>query len=607
MGYRHSCETVYPKPKPKTDKPSAVPETPPTETPVEGGEAEKKKRLPSGWKDFGSGPLCKACVKTIWCVRTISLPVHKILGRWVEEEVKDAKGKAKMKKRLVPVPTNTFFRHFIPAWRMATMLGNWAKQQLLRHDVRRLPGMTTLPKYIPLELYKQWNDPNVYPAALRSAWVNCSGTACAIVKSVEDTWKDHKSFGRFAVIWKSDASAGTMTFPQPWVVRSQECNVENGGIAYDVRTGQDGQVMKVPIVTFNLPASDDPEADPQASGGKYVLELSTHLDFRRVLADFDRFFPKDGCESEAVALDVKLIAGMADGRIKGAKIAISGRFLRSAGGDPATRVAEVRTCGDALMEVAVPDVPKPWVLHAQYLYGPVNAQTRWTRRLDDLAKDRPDQPPAAPMPSKAEIQKGLDALATKVRRMRHGHTAPEPNTNKLVELQQEAAKYEAWLERYRTDLKFEKRWPADKRKQAVLKAQRRITNHRNRIRSEIQQIAAAVVGYVRRQRCGTLQYDDAIRTLFSHFPWAELRDRIGVLCHERGITFVPVTVDPPVPDPSDESADPAVRRQNPRDKVTPPARPGTRSSRSPLPTAPLLGLYARHLAGPLNAFCRWTR
>ncbi len=70
------------------------------------------KRLPHGWK---AQPelVCKACVKSGWCTRAITLPVARVVGRL------DAKGEE-------DEPVEGFMRHCHPAGRAAADLANWA-------------------------------------------------------------------------------------------------------------------------------------------------------------------------------------------------------------------------------------------------------------------------------------------------------------------------------------------------------------------------------------------------------------------------------------------------------------------------------------------------
>lgn len=499
-------------------------------------DPDKKPRLPRGWKVLQGKVLCKTCVAGAWNTRTISLPVARIAGVYKPNEDE-------------MTPATQFIKNFIPAWRMATDLSNWAKQELLRHDVRRTPDMTTLPKYQPLYLYGHWNQ--ICPQSIRDAWAGQTTTANAIIKYVEDTWKGHKSFGRFAVLWKGDASAGTARFPQPWPVTAQRCNVENGRIGFRTVTGKDGSTMRIPQVKINLP------------GGLYVLDLQVSPNLRRMLRDYWQIV-----DGQAVSLEVRLVAVTrgapgVPSKITGAKIAISGRFPRTARNDSRERVAVVKTTDEAMFTVDTPD-RGTWTLYARHLAGPLSARDRWTRRINET-DPQPNAQPEPPM-FKREIQQRLAEMASQIRRLRRGQLVDDPATNDLLVLQNEINRYEAWLKRYRIDLKYEKRWPADKRKRFVIEAQNRIAKHNRHIDTKIKQMCAAVIGFVERQECGVLQYDDRVRTLFPTWPWSRMRGRLATLCNERNITFIPVvpedeatTADEPaVDESSDPSAEPEV-------------------------------------------------
>lgn len=380
------------------------------------------KRLPRGWKDCG-GPTCEACLIANFNMRAISLPVAHLTT---------AKGE--------PVGEG-FLRHFLPAWRLATDLANWAQQELLRRDVRRMPGMTTLPKYIPFPdggLYTHWNA-TASPES-RAAWAGATGTAATILKAVEDRWKDRD---RLAVLWRGESSACTFRFPYPWVVRRQDWRASLLDSAHG----------PIPMLSFPLPGC-----------GRVNLELDRRAELREPLRDFTRVV-----SGEAHGTDVKVVGVSRGGRLIGVKAIIAARFTRAiAVGEP-ERVATIRTGPEALLTVELPNRP-PFVLYAMHLKGVVSS-------------------------------------------------------------------YEKWLERYRTDLKYEKRWPAQKRRRMIAKCKPAIDRQKGRIDSELKQACAAVVGFVARQRCAVIVYDDGNRDFLPSWPWYTMRERLSCLCGEVGIGF----------------------------------------------------------------------
>jgi len=409
-------------------------------------------RLPRGWKDYG-GPICGACLAADYCVRAISLPVARVVGRL------DARGDD-------VEFTEGFLRHFHPAWRAATDLANWAIRELARRDVRRTPEMETLPKYDPAAmfgtfkrrlkrkgadpkapqvgtLYSLWNDQSVMPLAWRQLWDGATGSALTVLTAVEDAWKGHKSFGRLAVLWQGKARPMVFGYPYPFPIR-----------AGDWWAGwHDDPGGRIPRVAVPL------------LGGRYLLELDRSPELKWQLRDFDALVT-----GAARGADLKLVPVSRGGRVVGVKAIIAGRFPRTPAPQQTERVATVTTGAENLITVEVPD-RDPFVISGDQVRGAV-----------------------------------------------YGHTR--------------------WLARYRNDMKHEKRWPARKRRRMVAGgAAAHIERQHGRIDSELKQIAAAVVGFARRQRCGVLVYRDAERSFVPSLPWHALRERLRCLCNEEGLAF----------------------------------------------------------------------
>lgn len=293
-------------------------------------------RLPRGWKVMPGGTTCADCLADGWCVRGVTLPVAKIIGR------QDGGPSSE------PEPVEGFLRHFLPAWRMATDLSNWAMQEIVRRDVRRTPDMaTTLPRYQSCNLYRTWNAE--CPASVRAAWDGAAGSASAVLKAVEDRWKARL---RWEVLWRGSASPMTYRFPSAFPVRRQE---------WRGQLWRDGARGLVPAVSVTLP------------GGRYLLELDRRPDLRRPLADFDVL-----TSGAATPGDLKVVPVTRGGRIVGAKVTMAGRFAKRRGpGEGPTAV--VRTDANALLVVEVPDRP-PWVLHCDHLRRVVGQYKTWLER-----------------------------------------------------------------------------------------------------------------------------------------------------------------------------------------------------------------------------------
>lgn len=179
---------------------------------------------------------------------------------------------------------------FRPAWRLATDLANWAQLELACRDSRRAPGMDRFPAYDRAAMFgtvpRRFNraakgdkpaarvgDPQVsslyalwsaeYPG--RAAWDGSSVSARDVLTAVEKTWVNHKSFGRFAVMWKGEARAATFRFPYPWPVPADK------GKTLRVWKDDAGR----PHASFPLP------------GGRVAVRLADGREFRRQLRQFD--------------------------------------------------------------------------------------------------------------------------------------------------------------------------------------------------------------------------------------------------------------------------------------------------------------------------------
>lgn len=320
----------------------------------------KTQRLPRGWKDYG-GPVCGACLVAGYSIRAITLPVAGIVGR-IDRETDEPE----------PVEQGTFLRHFMDSWHQATDLANWAMRELAQRDVRRAPGMTTLPKYdakamfgenprriarknaAPTQvetLYSTWNT--IMPLPWRQLWDGAAGTAGTILKQVEDTWKNHPSFGRFAVLWRGHARPMVYRFPAPWPVRNADWRVR-----WELLAGQRRPLLSVPV----------------AGGYRLVLELDRSPELRRQLADFDSLVT-----GSAIGGDVKLCPIERGGRIVGVKAVIAGRFPRASLPENGDLVAVCRTGAESLLTVAI-DGRDDWVLSGDQVRGAVYAHDRWLAR-----------------------------------------------------------------------------------------------------------------------------------------------------------------------------------------------------------------------------------
>ncbi len=234
--------------------------------------------------------------------------------------------------REVVEPDGRVIDTFRDAWRRSTDLANWCQLELVKHDVGRQPDAAKIAKYVPkmfpggVSLYGHVNT----SCPFRPQFDGAAGSMSAVVKAVEDTWRTHKEFGRFAVLGKGSARPAVFRFPYPWPVRSQELRIYRG-------------------------AEGRPQASLTLPGGRVVVRLGDGQEFRRQLRQFDALLADVSRVKQA-----KVTGRMSRGKLVGADLRIVGAF--DPGEAKGARAAVVRTDPNALLVVEV-EGRQPWVLN----------------------------------------------------------------------------------------------------------------------------------------------------------------------------------------------------------------------------------------------------
>jgi hypothetical protein len=100
------------------------------------------------------------------------------------------------------------------------------------------------------------------------------------------------------------------------------------------------------------------------------------------------------------------------------------------------------------------------------------------------------------------------------------------------------AEHRRFLAAFADDLKYEKRWPAGKRKRLNRYRERRCEKHARRMKSFLQQTAAQAVGWAVRRRAGRVVLDTADRSFAESFPWSGLVAALQAKCDEFGVVLV---------------------------------------------------------------------
>jgi hypothetical protein len=187
----------------------------------------KSKMPPPGWKKMPTGFLCPKCVKGGF--RVIAFPLTVSMVRSAPEGVE---------------PTmQELWRACQKAWSMSTDLANAALTRLLTHpeEVRRHPGMDTLPPAPAVGLYAEWNAGRFDPSP-RDAWAGAAKNASAIFRKVRTDYTGRRQGGnrRWRVLWCLDTAAATYQYAYPWPLPVQGLKLSWGANGPEASVGLPG-------------------------------------------------------------------------------------------------------------------------------------------------------------------------------------------------------------------------------------------------------------------------------------------------------------------------------------------------------------------------------
>ena len=281
---------------------------------------------------------------------------------------------------------------FRPAWQLSTALANWAQLELVRRDVRRTPDMERLPKYdrerifgtVPRRFARKAKGAKAAQAVgapqtgslydlfnrecpFRDRFAGCAVSARDVLKAVEDAWRDHPSFGRFAVLWRGEARPCVFRFPYPWPVPAQNLKVYKGGAPADgPEDTPESRLLRraagAPLVSLTMP------------GGRVVVRLANDPQYHRQLRQFETLL------SDVSRLRQARVTGRySGGRLVGADVRLVGSF--DAKGDAGGYSALVQTGPDALVTAAVAGDSKPYVYNGDELRQVIAVHDGWRHRL----------------------------------------------------------------------------------------------------------------------------------------------------------------------------------------------------------------------------------
>jgi hypothetical protein len=100
--------------------------------------------------------------------------------------------------------------------------------------------------------------------------------------------------------------------------------------------------------------------------------------------------------------------------------------------------------------------------------------------------------------------------------------------------------HQRWLQRQSEDQKHEKRKPARRRRRVKAEYETRASKFRNRLKTFVDQTAAAVANFAARNRVTRVQLDYAHRGYVPSFPWFNFSLQLSTKLDEVGIAYQPI-------------------------------------------------------------------
>jgi hypothetical protein len=105
------------------------------------------------------------------------------------------------------------------------------------------------------------------------------------------------------------------------------------------------------------------------------------------------------------------------------------------------------------------------------------------------------------------------------------------------DLRQRIAGYEVQRQRVMETLSVARRWVPEERQALLASSRQRSERHRRAMRTQLQQLAAAIASCARAHGAGVVSYDDSEDSFQRPFPWQSMRLAIAQACETRGVSF----------------------------------------------------------------------
>jgi hypothetical protein len=403
-----------------------------------------------------------------------------------------------------------FMRVLHGAWAESTMLANWASHELARQDTVRVPGMERLPPMPQIDLYasafgrdkekpakKEGKAPlPVVPASYEGAerWQGAKIAAATLLRKVFRKYAKERG----KIVWRRERRSPEFLYPFPFPVHSQAWAVyyiDRGGDHRQLgRDGngrlQNGEGGRSAIISMQLP------------GGQVAVRLRQGPDFAHAL---------------------RVLEKIEAGELKQMELAV----CRQRAGGSHRRESEPRPTGNGRHEAR----PAGTSTSQNGSRGPGGAH-RDSWRIILRISYQMEVPTVREDGMLAEVKTGVSPFVQV--------DVPELSPWLLFApwVQRWITMHQKFLAQFSDDLKYEKRWPACKRRGLDRHRQRRCDKHARRMKTFLQQTAAQVVGYAARKGCTKLRWDDTDRGFAPSFPWATLRTMIQNKCDELGVGLI---------------------------------------------------------------------
>ncbi len=332
------------------------------------GKAPEGK-TPRGWKRDGDSVICRACHKSAYILRAVTIPIASPVSRGGE-----------------PAGWAEFRADLFAAWQASTQISNWAVRELAKADVVRGPGDEKLPRF---------KAPYLYPGA-RALRPDMAPTSVASLLNAVSS-KYGKS--RVETIWRNDASLPNARYPQPIPIHNQ---------SWSALRSPDGATF----LTFPLLAGAE---------ARWVVRLRGGKGQRRALAAVTKLLRGEARQCELAIYRVRaqesdhrpgVVAREPGGKAK-VKFDIMAKLVLwlprpKADAPKEERKLVLRTTAESFWLAEIEDLP-PWIVNADHVRRWIAAHRS---RLQRLSEDRKREK-RWPAHMRAQMQDRTDALCHK--------------------------------------------------------------------------------------------------------------------------------------------------------------------------------------------------